>query len=79
MTYDIYRYIFYGGAILAIIMFVVSAILFVYLRIPNVIGDLSGANARKAIERIRSQNETSGEKVYKPSVVNRERDRKSVV
>lgn len=73
MTYDIYRYIFYGGAVLAIIMFVVSAILFVYLRIPNVIGDLSGANARKAIERIRSQNETSGEKVYKPSVVNRER------
>lgn len=75
MTYDVYRYIFYAGAILAAIMFVVSLILFIVLKIPAVIGDLSGATAKKAIENIRNQNEESGEKTYKSSAVNRERGR----
>ncbi len=73
MTYEIYRYIFLGGAILAGIMFVVSAIVFFVLKIPTVIGDLTGANARKAIENIRNQNESTGEKTYRSSPVNRER------
>lgn len=73
MTYDIYRYIFYGGAALAVIMLVVSIVLFFMYKIPSVIGDLTGSTARKAIEDIRNQNESSGNKVYKTSHVNRER------
>lgn len=73
MTYDIYRYIFYGGAALAVIMLVVSIVLFFIYKIPSVIGDLTGSTARKAIEDIRNQNESSGNKVYKTSHVNRER------
>ena len=73
MTYDIYRYIFMGGAVLAGIMFVLSVLLFFLLKIPHVLGDLTGRNARKAIENIRNQNESSGDKLYKTSQVNRER------
>lgn len=73
MTYDVYMYIFYGGAILAAVMFIISLVLFFVLKIPAVIGDLSGATAKKAIENIRNQNEESGEKVYKSSAVNKER------
>ena len=73
MTYDVYMYIFYGGAILAAVMFIVSLVLFFVLKIPAVIGDLSGATAKKAIENIRNQNEESGEKAYKSSAVNKER------
>jgi len=73
MTYDVYMMIFEVGRILAILMFVVSLILFFVLKIPAVIGDLFGATARKAIENIRNQNEESGEKAYKSSAVNKER------
>lgn len=73
MSYEIYRYIFYGGAILAGVMLVATVILFFVYKIPTVIGDLTGANARKAIENIRNQNESSGDKLYKTSQVNRER------
>ena len=73
MTYDVYMMIFNVGAILAGIMFTVSLVLFFVLKIPAVIGDLSGATARKAIADIRNQNEESGEKAYKSSAVNKER------
>ena len=73
MTYEIYRYIFIGGAVLAGIMLVVSVLVFFLLKIPTVIGDLTGANARTAIENIRNQNETTGDKTYRSSQVNRER------
>lgn len=71
--YEIYRYIFYGGLILAIIMLIVTVLVFIFLKIPTVIGDLSGANAKKAIENIRNQNESTGNKTYRTSKVNRER------
>lgn len=73
MSYEIYRYIFYGGAILAAVMLAVTVLLFFVYKIPTVIGDLTGVNARKAIENIRNQNESSGDKLYKTSQVNRER------
>lgn len=73
MSYDIYRYIFLGGAGLAALSLIIAAFLFFVLKIPKVIGDLTGATARKAIDDIRSQNEKSGEKTYKSSRVNRER------
>lgn len=75
MTYEVYRYIFYGGAIAAAVMLIISVLLFIFLKIPTVIGDLTGSNARKAIENIRSQNASSGDKTYKTSQVNRERGR----
>lgn len=75
MTYEEYRYVFIGAAILCIVMLIVSVILFIVLRIPKVIGDLSGATARKAINYIREQNEKTGEKAYKSSAVNIERGR----
>lgn len=73
MTYEVYRYIFIGGAILAGVMLLTSVLLFIFLHIPTVIGDLTGANARKAIENIRNQNASTGEKTYKSSYVNQER------
>lgn len=73
MTYEIYRYVFIGAAILCGIMALVTILLFFLLEIPRVIGDLTGSTARKAIEEIRQQNESSGNKIYKSSAVNRER------
>ncbi len=67
MTYEIYRYIFIGGAALTAIFFVVSIILFFTLKIYAVIGDLSGATAKKAIANIRSQAESGQDSVVKTS------------
>ena len=72
-AYEMYRYIFIGGLVLAIIMAVTAILLFILLKIPKVIGDLSGSNARKAIENIRSGNEATGNKTYKSSYVNSQR------
>lgn len=73
MTYEIYKYIFFISAGLSALCLVLAVALFFVLKIPNVIGDLTGATARKAIEDIRNQNESSGNKTYKSSLVNRKR------
>lgn len=73
MTYEIYRYIFIGGAILSAVMFAVSIFLLVFLKIPKVINDLTGRTAKKAIQDIREQNRSSGNKKYKTSAVNAQR------
>ncbi len=73
MTYEIYRYIFIGGAILSGVALLVSILIFVLLNIPKVISDLSGATARKAIKNIREQNEATGDKSYKVSAFNEAR------
>lgn len=70
MTYETYHFIFVMAAVLAGVFLILSAILFVGLKIPGVVGDLSGATARKAIQSIREQNEQSGNK---SSRINRER------
>lgn len=75
MSYEVLRYIFIGAAALSGLMLIVSVLLFIFLKIPSVIGDLTGATAKKAIENIRNQNESSGDKIYKSSAVNRERGR----
>lgn len=55
-------------------IFVVLAIAQWFLfNIPAVWGDLSGKNARKSIERMRKNNEKSGNKYYKSSKTNVER------
>lgn len=75
MDYETYRYqlIFYIGAALGGVMLLVSVLLFFFLQIPKVIGDLSGSTAKKAIKNIREQNVSTGNKVYKTSAVNKER------
>ncbi len=54
-------YILAGSfAILAIVLWFV-------FKIPSVLGDLSGINARKSIEKMRNSNTTTGEKYYQSS------------
>lgn len=57
------------------VLFLVAVALFFLLDVPKLYGDISGRTARKAIEAIRQQNESSGNKAYKPSAVNEERGR----
>lgn len=52
-----------------------TVILWFAFRIPNVIGDLSGRNARKSIERMRKSNENTGRKSYRSSAVNAARSK----
>lgn len=56
--------------IIAGVLFFAAVALFFLLDIKKVIGDITGATARKAINTIRLQNEASGDKAYKPSPVN---------
>lgn len=73
MTYDVYRYIFMGALIFSVVMLIVSVLLFAALNIPKVIGELSGATAKKAIRNIKEQAENV--KDNKESTVNRQRGR----
>lgn len=73
MSYEVYRYIFIGATILCGIMFVVSVLLFVFLKVPKLISDLSGRTAKKAIKNIREQNEITGDKYHKISAFNEAR------
>lgn len=75
MTYETYRLIFTISLISSIVLLVITVILFFALRILRVIGDLSGSNARKAIQTIREQNQQTGTKAYKSSPVNLQRGR----
>lgn len=59
MTYEVYRYIFIGSAILCGIMFLLSVFLFIFFKIPKVIGDLSGFTEKKSIDNIRKKNAMS--------------------
>lgn len=55
MTYQVYKNIYIIAAILAIVFLLITIFLFFFLKIINVIGDLTGANARKAIDEIANQ------------------------
>ena len=56
--------------ILAAVFVMLAIVLWFTLKIPNVIGDLSGRNARKSIEQMRQNNEKTGNKSYRPSQKN---------
>lgn len=70
MSVDLLQNISLISFIVAGVFLLLSLVLFFLLDVPKIIGDLSGATARKAIESIRQQNEDSGDKAYKPSPVN---------
>lgn len=59
--------------IVSIVLFALAAVClafavfaFITFKIPNVIGDLTGRNARKSIEKMRDANEKGGKKSYRP-------------
>lgn len=55
---------------LAVFFVVLAIVLWFVFTIPNVIGDLSGRNAKKSIARMRQNNEKTGDKSYKASEKN---------
>lgn len=70
MTVELLQILSLVSYILAGVCFVIAIAMFFILGVPDLIGDISGATARKAIEQIRQQNEQSGDKAYKASPVN---------
>lgn len=52
------------------VLLLITIALFFLLDVPKLFGDVSGRTAKKAIEAIRQQNESTGNKAYKPSAVN---------
>ena len=58
MTYEMYRMIYIIAAVCAVVFLVIAAILFAVLKIPKVIGELSGLTAKKAIGQIQQRNES---------------------
>ncbi len=75
MTVELLQTLSLVGFLLCGLFFLATVVLFFWLKIPKVVGDITGATARKSIESIRRQNEESGEKKYKPSFVNVSRGR----
>lgn len=75
LTYEQFLSVFYTGIIMAGAFMVLSVVLFILLKIPYVIGDLNGSNAKKAIANIRRQNISTGVKAYKSSKTNIKRSK----
>lgn len=64
-------------SIISLVSFIIAAVYFALaiffwfsFRIPKVIGDLSGRTARKSIAKMRTSNEESGNKSFRPSATN---------
>ncbi len=60
-------YIAFAGAVVCLIL---AVILFIKFKIPTVIGDLSGKNAKKAIQQMRETNSPKGNPALKPGKKN---------
>lgn len=73
MTVELLQIISLVSFIIAGVLLLLGIALFFLLDVPKLYGDISGRSAKKAIEAIRQQNESSGNKAYKPSAVNAER------
>ncbi|MEW8987900.1 MAG: hypothetical protein AB2401_13045, partial [Bacillus sp. (in: firmicutes)] len=61
------------GYSLAVVLLIVTIILFYKMNIKAIIGDLSGKTAARQIQEIREHNTNSGQKRYMPSAFNVER------
>ena len=59
MTYEMYQTIFWHAGVLTIIFAVGDVLLFVILKIPKVIGQLSGRTARKELQIF-------GKRIFRP-------------
>lgn len=65
---QMYHLIFYIGMGLAVATLILSIILFFKLRIPKVIGDLTGSTARKVTNQIRKESENGGQRLKKNQI-----------
>ncbi len=70
MTVELLQTLSLVAYIAAGVLLLVAVALFFLLDVPKLYGDVSGRTAKKAIEAIRQQNESTGNKAYKPSEVN---------
>lgn len=61
--------------ILSVLFIVLAVALWFIFKITNVIGDLSGRNAKKSIAQMRQNNERTGDKSYKVSKKNLTREK----
>lgn len=59
MSVETLQYIELAAYIVAALFLIAAIVLFFVLKIPAVVGDLTGSTARKAIESIRQQNENA--------------------
>lgn len=73
LSYEQFNFIFYLGLALAVLFLVISVVLFFVLKIPAVIGNLTGSTARKAISEIRE-----GKSVPRKSSSNIDRSRTQI-
>ncbi len=48
-----YEICFYGGLVLAILLLIATGVLFIVLKIPKVIGELTGSTAKKAMKEMK--------------------------
>lgn len=67
---DMLTVISIGSFVAAGVFLVIAIVLFFVFRIPSVLGDLSGRNAKKSIEKMRKSNEMTGNKPHSPGVTN---------
>lgn len=51
---NVYEICFYGGLILAILLLITAILLFVLLKIPRVLGELTGRTAKKGIQDMKN-------------------------
>ena len=49
---SVYEVCFYGGLVLAILLLIAAVVLFIVLKIPKVIGELTGSTAKKAMKEM---------------------------
>lgn len=75
MTVELLQTLSIAAYVAAGVLLLTAIALFFLLDVPKLYGDVSGRTAKKAIEAIRQQNESTGNKAYKPSAVNAERGR----
>ncbi len=57
---NVYEVCFYGGLVLAILLLVATIVLFIVLKIPKVIGELTGSTAKKAMKEMQDGAAKSG-------------------
>lgn len=62
MKYEKLVILSYIAAVVSVIFLAIAVVLFFKLKIKNVIGDLSGANQKKAIESIKASNKSNAKK-----------------
>lgn len=57
---NVYEVCFYGGLVLAILLLIVAIVLFIVLKIPKVIGELTGSTAKKAMKEMQDGSAKTG-------------------